>query len=466
MDHIIKPLKQRGQSLVLSLILMSFAAMTILYSYNTSKLNIESTKLQHTADNAAYSVATIAARDFNFKAYTNRASVANQVAIAQMVGLSSWFSMTDQFATNACTYLCGTPYLGQVVSAIKSAVGSVNNMVQPVFEAMITAENIILNALSASQSIIHFAGAASAMDVADKVIEANDDRSRIELMQNPLLVARVSDVWFRFQNLHTRSSRASRGEYFKDYIGVVLDSRDPFSVNRSYEISDFPWEVKIPLLLKWNTRKTGGSELVSNGNNKAETWTSMDTIGVHFSRYRCSWSSGCRWRGFYEVPIGWGATRTDSRADISRLGSDRLWGSSRGINPNASYYAGQSQLTKGTYDGVQPFYGLSDSAYQKNSTDNFAVVVSKKQNQLGTTSTLPLAQSRINPAENEQLLGDRLTALATAQAYYSRPRDLASLVRVDNKHEYGNLYNPFWQTRLSESTNIERSTVLLLAKAM
>ncbi|MGI1999472.1 hypothetical protein [Shewanella frigidimarina] len=467
MVYIIKPLKQRGQSLVLSLILMSFAAMTILYSYNTSKLNIESTKLQHTADNAAYSVATIAARDFNFKAYTNRASVANQVAIAQMVGLSSWFNMTEVFAQNACTALCWVPYLGQVLSGIESAVGAINTVAQPVFEALIFAENTILHALNLSQEIVHYAGALGSVSTAQKVVAANDANANLDLMQNPLLIVDVHGVWITFQERHSRNDDESQKTQFNDFKVVILKSRDPFSTQRTYKL-DFPWTFDFAIFETWKTLKAGGSELVSGSAGSAETWTSMDTISFHYSTFDCGLFS-CGW-DTEEIELGWGATRSDSRSSVSSFNNNSYWGESRDKNSEASTYADDEEETRGFYSGVQSFYGLSNNAFQKNQTDNIAVVVSKAQNMLRTTSSVSIASSNLNPAVDEELSGDRLSALSTAQAYYSRPRDLMSLssswARSDNQHEYGNLYNPFWLSRLSESTTTERSAVLLLTETL
>ncbi|WP_350997811.1 hypothetical protein [Shewanella sp. TB7-MNA-CIBAN-0143] len=455
-----KFLKQKGQSLVLSLILMSFAAMTVLYSYNTAQLNIKSTKLQHTADNAAYSIATIAVRDFNFKAYTNRASVANQVAVAQMVGLSSWFNMTERFTENACTALCWVPYLGQVISAIRSGVGYANQVVQPFTEIMITAENVILGILRFSQNAIHYASAGASFTTARKIVNANDDKAELSFAQNPQLIENIHNVWFTFQKEHNRDLQNRNNTQFTDFKAVIMDSRDPFSENRSYKLSSIWSQTIWPL--RWKTQKAGGSELISNRND-AETWTSMDTIGFHLSKYRCSWS-GCRWRGFSETPIGWGATRSDDRANITRLGSSSLWGRSRDVNKTSSKYAANNQQTSGSYSGVQPFYGLSNSAVKKNHTDNIVVVVSKEQNDARTTSSVDLAGNNIDPATAEKMLGDRLNSISASQAYYSRPTDLWT--RADGKHEYGNLYNPFWQARLTDTTNLERTMSLALTRLL
>ncbi|MBW8183135.1 Tad domain-containing protein [Shewanella nanhaiensis] len=460
--------RHKGQAMVLSLILMSFALMVVLFSFNASQLNLNGTKLQNTADNTAYSVATIAARDFNFKAYTNRASVANQVAVAQMVGLSSWFNMTDKFAENACNFLCWVPYLGQALSGIKSAVGAINTVAQPVFEALIYAENAMLYALTTSQQIIHYAGLLSSFNTAGKIVKANDPNARLDLLQNPQMLGDIKDHWIDFQKRHTRGSHRNKSKQFKDFITVTMDSRDPFAKKRSYKLG-FPWSLSF-FPIRWRTYKTGGSELISNNDrdsSKAETWTSMDTISFHLSKFRCSWS-GCRWRGYRETPLGWGGTRSDNRADIRRLGNRNYWGSSRRTNGTAARYAGYDQETRGWYSGIQPFYGLSDKGNNRSSGRNIAVVVSKPQNSVRTTSTITAGEEHTNPATNEEMLGDRMTALSAAQVYYSRPHDLmartSSWSRADGRHEYGNLYNPYWQTRLSDSTNTERSAVLAITR--
>lgn len=66
--------RQGGQAMVLSLILLGFTVMAMLFGFNASQLNHEGTRLQNTADNTVYSLANIVARDMNFKAYTNRAA--------------------------------------------------------------------------------------------------------------------------------------------------------------------------------------------------------------------------------------------------------------------------------------------------------------------------------------------------------------------------------------------------------
>ena len=58
--------------------------------FASAKLTSAKMEVQNAADAAAFSVSTLEARDLNFMAYTNRAMVANDIGIAQLVGLMSW----------------------------------------------------------------------------------------------------------------------------------------------------------------------------------------------------------------------------------------------------------------------------------------------------------------------------------------------------------------------------------------
>ncbi len=76
---------------------MAFVVITMvavmlsgIFLFKAGKLTSEKMQLQNAADAVAYSVSTLEARDLNFSSYMNRAMVANEVAIGQLVGLVSW----------------------------------------------------------------------------------------------------------------------------------------------------------------------------------------------------------------------------------------------------------------------------------------------------------------------------------------------------------------------------------------
>lgn len=84
------PAKQRGQALLFVTVTALVMLLAMLTMFNMGQLTTEKMKLQNTADAAAYSAAVAQARDYNFSAYLNRGMIANDVAVAQLVGLASW----------------------------------------------------------------------------------------------------------------------------------------------------------------------------------------------------------------------------------------------------------------------------------------------------------------------------------------------------------------------------------------
>ena len=84
------PGQQRGQALLFVTVTALVMLLAMLTMFSMGQLTTEKMKLQNTADAAAYSAAVAQARDYNFSAYLNRGMIANDVAVAQLVGLASW----------------------------------------------------------------------------------------------------------------------------------------------------------------------------------------------------------------------------------------------------------------------------------------------------------------------------------------------------------------------------------------
>lgn len=108
-----RPARQRGQALVFATITMAVVLLALLVMVSSGQLATEKMRLQDTGDAAAYSGALLVSRDYNFSAYTNRAMVANQVAVAQWVGMTSWARHNQQVFTSVVGAL--TPCLTAMV---------------------------------------------------------------------------------------------------------------------------------------------------------------------------------------------------------------------------------------------------------------------------------------------------------------------------------------------------------------
>ncbi len=75
----------------MTLLFGAVAGLAVLVMFNSALLTNTKSQLQNAADAGAYTAGVLQARDHNFSAYTNRAMIANQVAVAQFVSLESYF---------------------------------------------------------------------------------------------------------------------------------------------------------------------------------------------------------------------------------------------------------------------------------------------------------------------------------------------------------------------------------------
>lgn len=184
------PVRQRGQALVLILLVTVVTVLLGFAVINNAILITEKMEMQNAADAAAYSVSTVEARDLNFTAYTNRAMVANEVAVGQIIGLMSWATMVRTTGPSLNFYLqpilsamsaASIGILSPIQAAITtfiSALTTVGAIVERVVHAIgrIAARAIpyINLAYSTAQRAYHIATLVLSIFVISEVIDDND----------------------------------------------------------------------------------------------------------------------------------------------------------------------------------------------------------------------------------------------------------------------------------------------------
>lgn len=104
--------RQGGQALVLGIFFLLAGVASLFFLFNTGQMVAEKTHLVTTADAVAQGAGVMQARALNFDAYANRALVANEVLVAQMVSLSSWAQYAQTHAENLPWRFpeCADPY--------------------------------------------------------------------------------------------------------------------------------------------------------------------------------------------------------------------------------------------------------------------------------------------------------------------------------------------------------------------
>jgi hypothetical protein len=92
--------RQEGQALVLAALMMLVLSLAVLSTVNIGHALHNRIRLQDTADAAAYSMAAMEARAFNFYAYANRAQVSHYVSAMMWQSLVSLIYFNEAFLTD------------------------------------------------------------------------------------------------------------------------------------------------------------------------------------------------------------------------------------------------------------------------------------------------------------------------------------------------------------------------------
>lgn len=478
--------KQKGQALVYIIALLVPLAMGLGYVFSSYSVANERTRLQNTADAVAYSVATVEARDLNFKAYTNRAMIANQVAIAQVVGLVSWVRWAANVSQNLATVTSWIPYVNAVTNALNQAMSSSQQVVENVGPVVATSIDTVNFVLSRSQRVMHYATLAVAADVAREVAKKNDPDVDVSLsLSNAVLFAKYIDQHNNFSRRFrpdTVRNADRREEIYHEHFDrveefreIVQESRDGFSKSRTYS-----W-FKLNLLgIQFDMRRAGGTDLTGEeSRHRYGSWIAMDTMSWHTRRRKCGTfnTSWCSWKE--TIPIGWGAAKNSRQGEDIQFSHShnrgrRVVGGSWRRNRIASslanyYFQNAREVEVSNFLGLLDYYDLNhDGLIQK--APGVTFLLTKPDSSIQKVGNSHLASGKMSVDTDVMLPQGRMASMARAEPYFARINDSGSGVgayrRSDGAREYGNLYNPYWQARLEPMTESEKRQVQAIAGAL
>ncbi len=442
---------QAGQALVwfLSVIAASLAVMCSVYC--VAQITSAKQKLINATDAGALAGAAEQARLLNFMAYGNRAMIASDVMVAQMVSLDSWLrwlrqsSLGIEYATRLIPYI-------QVIGVLFNGVYQVVNPVEVVFSKSLDGLLMGLDAFKTQAQLAndaaYQAGGILAVLAAQNVLRANSlsGGSNIDYilpnLRAPLMGGAVglNDIlWRDFTRLYSGQQRERLAQ-------VVSDSRDQFSVRRDGN-----------QLTNWNIglarSKKRGTTLLRN----YERWEAQDTWDIRMPR---------PFRSALTLPVGWGRADSGEGGHLM-IGNERI------------HDLAFSSRKDYQWSGISSIRDLSPSSGQHKLY--FFQVAAVPNNEVLNTSA-----NGVNfiPFENGEsvlgssylgnsLLSGQITSVSAASVYFERPQKGVSdwtaqawsggpgLMRQDHVKEYASLYNPFWQVGLTSVPQAEKSALLI-----
>ena len=470
---------QKGQAIVYLIAFIGVISLAVAYAFNSFQVVNEKTRLQNTVDAAAYSVAMVEAKDLNFKAYTNRAMVANQVAIAQAVSVVSWIRFLELSTERIADITSWIPVVGAITSAIHAAVEAGKEGLEPAMQGMATLLDAWITILEKAQFGMHAATLVVADETLKDIVNKNDPDVNTSIS--------LSDVYLvsEFANKHNsftgrydpdvvRKKSGGTKNYNRNkarmdsFRSITMNSVDGFVQRRDDDIPAIP---KVNLLVfQAELRRGGGTSLVGEESHaQYGSWIAMDTLSVHTRNWRCSFS-GCGWRSWREIfPVGYGAAKNvRSAEDIefdehrSAINYRNSWDRNRTASRWASSeYSDASEV--GNYLGLRGFYDLAvDGLLTKG--PGIKLVLSKSDEKLRTTKKMGVNAGSLDIETYRGLEDNNITSFAAATSYFARRNDAPNVSRPSGIREYANAYNPYWRAKLEKVSDTEKTKLQAISK--
>ncbi len=454
--------RSQGQAMIWMLGMLAASAAVMFALFNTSQTVVGKERTVNAADAAALAGATTQARLLNLMAYTNRAVIANEVFMVQMLSLESWTKYVSRTTDNIGYVLDVAsiifPPLETLASALHKAADLADNghdiLHDKVVPLLITALEKAKTAMSAAHNALHAGGGLLAENAAKSMASANrsdfggrrDDGVQIldDATIRGLTFVLNEKAWLGFTKQYKGSERV-------DAKQILLDSRDAFSKDRP---GSFLVNWRLPDGLGTiGLHKEGGTRLAGY-----DRWETEDTLELE-KRW---WT----WRGMKSsyLPIGWGRANADSSGS-----SGSRWSPGRAAQ-NLAYTSGG---THSGWSGVPEQFDITDKSRAKRDSLglDFLVAVGRPDNHDFSSTSMGVNKGSGGPLGSPETPGNlasaRNTAFSKARVSFERPQrgllnDFTArpLWRDDSAKEYGSLYSPYWQARLTDITPTEKLALL------
>ena len=514
------PKNQRGQALVFSLITVGIIILVMVSMYTMGQQSISKTRLQNTADAAAYSAVQAEARDYNFAAYTNRAVIANQVAVAQLVGLTSWARNLNTTYNGPSSWVPGVlSSLGGPLAEVlwdtpwdvyKDVAKGFKDAMDDVAPTSVKLIDGLIDIINTAQMVYHYATALtvaqtiglSPAEVLDKLagidtsnsvfgdlLTFNDKYNVVKLndstadLSTPGTVAALAHLveWFLFVEQKDPNTADKDGEKGDRMAQATIDSLDDFSRDRSTKgggplknlpemmyLTPFvvdptrliPYQDGALLMYLWHR---GGTEL-KNVSDAKKTWSAMDATGF--------FGIGIFWISILGIPIpipiplpfipiGWGAAQAGQSSNLSATNNfgteaDAAYG---GVYDNVNT-AGAAAIQEGEGAGTTLDSGAGLRKY-------FDVKkVGEDDDDLEAPALiLEIEKPDSSIPSSNAVSGGQFSLTNGTQSGYMRcltkaeayfSRPTKLWARGDGKTELGSLYSPYWQARLMPNDFLEQ----------
>jgi len=392
----------RGQIAPVALFGVLITSAVLVVMFNTGQKVTERSLVANAADAAAYSGAVWTARHLNFMAYTNRAMIANHVAVGHFISYVSWVRYINDSLQAIDRVTQWIPYVGQYVdlaeqisAQVRDATEQAAQITVPLIDGWNT--NLCVAQVEAQTSLglrnlqVLVAQTALAYD-AD--IRVNDEQA----------LARMPDELRALFETQMISQMAAVPRFVQRYSagrdGNAMQELVTASLRSDADVQ------------RWISGERGWREnLLAAQIRKRGSTTGSQT------------ANGADWRAEDQLQF-----RTRSLFG---------WNNWRRIGDHVS--TARAREFDSDYAGVPAYYNVSGQP--RDASLRIAVVATKSQSNVATADLLGMS-STTTP----------IAVAAVARVEFRRPSGSAFAALGERRHEYANLFNPFWEAKLAPVT--------------
>jgi len=388
----------RGQVAPVALFGVLICSAVLVVMFNTGQKVTERSQVANAADAAAYSGAVWTARHLNFIAYSNRAMIANHVAVGHFVSYVSWVRYINDSIEAIDRVTQWIPYVGQYVDMAEQISAQVRGATEQAAGIAIPAIDAWNANIRAAQAEAHaslaFRNVQSLMDQTGRTydpsirINDSDALSRLPDELQPLLQAQLMTQSAAVPAFIQRYTSSRDSNSMQQLVNASLRGNSDL---QRWIVGERGWREN---LLAVQLRKRGATS-VDGADWRAEDQLQFRTRGVF------GWH---RWQ------------RIGDRVSTARA----------------------REFDTG-YSGVPTYYNVSGSP--SDSALRIAAIATKAQTSVATADLLGMTAT-----------AQPLAVAAVARVEFRRPRGSAFVSLGERRHEYANLFNPFWEAKLAPVT--------------
>ncbi|MBT3001887.1 MAG: hypothetical protein KME61_14940 [Candidatus Thiodiazotropha sp. (ex Ctena orbiculata)] len=468
---------QVGQALPMGIAFLVSTLLVVLVLFNTGQSASERARLLNTADAAVYSGLVWQARALNFQAYTNRAMVANQVSIGQLVSLTSWTQYAYIVARSIAEIGTYFPAIMPYTQTAETITENIDNVMVNIVQTFIPIIDSTNGLLSRMQQAVYLASFVATPAIVREVVEENDERYQTNTSYTVIGLGENVMGWTNF------SQRYDSREHLLRKADLVNRSKDEFSAPRNLSTSQLipnaPNVLRLPNMHIW-VSKEGRTNLITedvptevvSGSGSSDStefeWKGKDTLSLHIRELKMT-SRGPRWV-HREIPLGSGARylNGDFECEEDEEGHE-ICPSYMQENRRGERLADlEQEELNATYNGIRAFYDLRN--LNSNNPDPRLALrfeVELPQAVIRTASKIDGLGSDSVPVEElrsgidggmfgteDQMAGDGMTAIASGELYFHPPDDYNPAMR-EGRYEVASLFSPYWEVHLID-TPMER----------